>query len=216
MNKKNVLLLLWLILALASCAPMDAPQLIAEHPVEEAIAVYPKIQYPEPGETLIYNAGLTLEVRNVDNAAQKAIQLASALDGYLQSSNTWYQNDDKLIALVLVVPAWRFDEMHTELLKLGKLISEQISGDLIPAEPNSWTQYSYFTVQLHPKDTVMPPISFPDWRPITTFQKAWDVFMAIFGFLVDIVIWILVVIGPFILLGWLGRLLYRKIKIQQK
>jgi hypothetical protein len=35
-----------------------------------------------------------------------------------------------------------------------------------------------------------------------TFQRAFGVFVNIFGFLVDIVIWVGVVIGPFLLIGW--------------
>jgi membrane protein required for beta-lactamase induction len=31
---------------------------------------------------------------------------------------------------------------------------------------------------------------------------AWGVFTAIFGFILDVLIWVIVVIGPFALMGW--------------
>ena len=48
------------------------------------------------------------------------------------------------------------------------------------------------------------------WRPAVgnperTFASALQVFTTIFGFLVDILIWLLVVVGPFVLLVWGGR-----------
>lgn len=194
--------LLLLSIALASCSSPGVAQLIAEHPADEPIAIYPSIPIPEPGDSITYNATIYLEVRQVDRAAEKAILLADHFDGFMVSTNSWYRKDDKHIQLILAVPAWRFDEMHAELLRLGELRSEQISGEVISPREYPQTQYSYFTIYLQP---TFPKLSLPDWRPIVTFQKAWDVFISIFGFLIDILIWILVLAGPFVLLGWASK-----------
>lgn len=210
--KHSIVLLLTFILA--ACSSPDEPQLIAEYSSEEAIASYPNVAMPEPGNMEIYNATLFIEVRQVDKAAEKAILLANHFEGYLVNSRIWLQNNDKYIHLVLAVPAWRYEDMHTELLRLGELRSEHITGEITSVEEQAWGQYSYFTVQLFPTTTSIPHISLPNWRPVQTVQKAWDVFITIFGFLLDIVIWVVVVVGPFVLLGWIVQLIISKMKVR--
>ncbi|MBN2550223.1 MAG: hypothetical protein JXB15_13755 [Anaerolineales bacterium] len=58
---------------------------------------------------------------------------------------------------------------------------------------------------------------FPDlpgigWNPGRTLRSALGVFLSIFGFLADIIIWLLVVVGPFVLLGWGGMKLARRLR----
>jgi len=201
-------------LLLIACSATETSQLIAEHPFDEAIASYPSLIAPEGVENIIYHASLLMEVRNVERAADKAILLAEHFNGYLVNSQSWFQNNEQYIHLVITVPVWYFEEMHVELLKLGRVKSEQISGDIIPGMEYAHGQYSHFTLQLHPKASAFGSVSLPDWRPIQTFQQAWGVFMAIFGFILDIVIWVLVVAGPFVLLGWLIKVWVSKWRTQ--
>jgi hypothetical protein len=50
----------------------------------------------------------------------------------------------------------------------------------------------------------------PAWRPARTLQQAFSVFLSIFGFLTDILIWVVVVVGPFLLIGLGIGLIIRK------
>jgi hypothetical protein len=212
MKTQSFLIFFLLILLLSACALADEPQLIAEHPAEQAIAIYPVLPAPEPGHSIIYHANLLLEVHQVERTADKAIFFAQQFDGYLVNSQSWFQGNEQYIHLVLAVPAWHFADMHVELLKLGELQSEQISGDIISGYDTIQGQYSHFRLQLHPRGNAFGAISLPDWRPIQTFQQAWDVFTAIFGFLLDILIWVLVVAGPFAVAGWLIRRWVKKLQ----
>jgi hypothetical protein len=167
-----------------------------------------------PGLVVVYNATLDLEVLNVDRAAEKAKNLAYEYRGYLTSSQSWYQEGELHITLVLAVPVVYFDTVHQALLRLGDLVSERVTGELRPSGygEDSWGAFSHITLHLHPKDTLLPSFNLPDWRPVGTFTKAWRVAGAIFGFLLDILIWVGVVAGPFVLAGWTLVVLIRRRK----
>lgn len=208
-------LVLCLILALAGCAGGDEPpQLIASYPVEKQIAIYP---VTPPDMVVVYNATVEIEVSNVDKAAEKAHNLVYQYGGYLASSQSWYQGGEKHATLVLAVPFIQFESVRRALLSLGDLVRERVSGELKPAEfgDHDWRTFSYITLQLYPKDSIMHPLTLPDWRPLQTLSKAWGVLASILGFLVDIIIWVVVVAGPFVLIGWLVRVLFqRKAKME--
>ena len=95
MKAQTYCLFLLLIPLLSSCAPANEPQLIAEHPAEQAIAIYPIPPEPEPWQSIIYHASLLLEVHQVERAADKAIRLAEHFGGYLVNSQSWFQNEDR-------------------------------------------------------------------------------------------------------------------------
>ena len=204
MQKKLFLLFVWVIL-LTGCSQTDGPEQIAAHPQEEPIAVYARM----PDRTVIYNATLDLEVSNVERAAERAREIAFDQGGYLVNSQAWYRDGEKHTTVVLAVPAYRFDHARDNLLRLGNLVGEWISSDLVSPGDGVWDAYSQITVYLHPKETAWSGISLPKWRPVRTFQRAWEVFISIFGFLLDIVIWVVVVVGPFVLIGWGVQKVYR-------
>ena len=192
-------------LLLAGCAGEDAPRLIAAQPREaEPIAVYP-VEPPPPSPQVIYTAALTLNVRDVAESAEQAISLAGGQGGYLVNSQVWYQDEDRYTLLTLAVPVARFDNLRRDLLRLGDLESEQVSGELVGYGGDAWYTYAQITVYLQPRGFAWPDFSLPDWRPLRTFAQAGEVFLAIFGFLLDLLIWLLVVPGPFLLAGWLMR-----------
>jgi len=188
----------FLAVLLLACSSSEGPEQIATFPIETPIAVSPR----NPDPAMVYNATLDLEVSNVERAAERAKETAFEQNGYLVSSQSWYQDGKKHMNVVLAVPAFRFDATRDELLRLGSLVGEWISSELISNNGDYWETYSQITLYLHPKDSTLPQISLPEWRPISTFEKAWGVFVLIFGFLLDIVIWVLVVAGPFVLIGW--------------
>lgn len=139
-------------LALAACGGSATPQLIGSYPrgSEGGVVTSPG---SAPANTLVvYNAYLELEVFDTDSAADRAEQVAYDYGGYLVSSQSWYQDDQKYATLTLAVPAARFDSAHEALLRLGTLKSESVSGDLVSTGDgsNGWNTYSHITVQLRP------------------------------------------------------------------
>ena len=196
--RKRFIWLFLMIGLLAACSRAEGPEQIASYPRDEPIAVYPR-----NSETLvIYNATLDLQVSDVERAAERAKEIAFDHNGYLVSAQSWYQDGEKHTTVVLAVPAFGFDPARSELLRLGSLVGEWVSSELISTSESDGDTYSHITVYLHPKDFAWPEISLPKWRPVRTFEKAWGVFISIFGVLLDMVIWVAVVAGPFLLIGW--------------
>ena len=198
MKIKLTLLILLLSINLLACSTSNGPEQIAVYPQEPAIAVYPH----QTEKKRIYNATLEVEVSKVERTAERAKDIAFEQGGYLVSSRSWFQDGEKQMTLVLAVPAHRFEIAYSELLRLGSLKGEWISSELLENGNLNWDVFSEITLYLHPRESKMPAFTFPNWRPVRTIEKAWEVFISIFGFLVDIVIWIVVVAGPFVLIGW--------------
>jgi hypothetical protein len=197
MTKKLFLLFVLVAAFLSACANADGPEQIAAFPKEEPIAVYPRM----PENQVVYNATLDLEVSDVERVAERAKEIAFEQQGYLVSAQSWYRDGEKHSTVVLAVPAPRFDRARDDLLRLGTLTGEWISSELVAAGDGGQDTFSQITLYLHPKESGFPEISLPQWRPVRTFHKAWDVFTSIFGFLLDVLIWVAVVVGPFLLIG---------------
>ena len=114
----------------------------------------------------------------------------------------WTQDGQTCIQLVLAVPAPNYEALHQAILDLGTLDSERVSGEWVSSRyGNDWSVYSEITVTFYPRSTVRPLISTTGWSPVHTLERAWRVFVTIFGFVVDILIWVTVLVGPFILMG---------------
>jgi len=198
MKNKPIIMLVLVIGFLAACSKMDGPEQIAAYPNEEPIAMSAR----SSESTVIYSATLDMEVSNVERAADRAREIAFEQGGYLVSTQSWYRDGEKHTTLVLTVPAFRFDQTKDDLLRLGNLIGEWISSELGFPGNNTRETYTQITIYLHPKESVFSEFSLPKWRPVRTLEKAWGVFVSIFGFLLDVIIWVVVVAGPFILIGW--------------
>ena len=197
MKKKFILIIALLIGLFTACSKVDGPEQIAAYSKDEPIAVYPL----SPESTVIYNATIDMEVSNVERATDRAQEIAFEVGGYLISSQSWYRDGEKHTTLVLAVPAYRFDLVRDDLMRLGKLSGEWISSELVSHGSGMQDTYAQITIYFHPRETGFPKISFPNFRPLHTIEKAWGVFVSIFGFLLDIVIWVIVVAGPFVLIG---------------
>ena len=187
------LMVIGLALGLAACTASGAtPQLIG---------AYPKTTSAPPPPNIVYNSNLTLEVYDTASAADRVIQIAYDYGGYLTDSEMWSVGNDQYFTLTLAVPAAQFSGVREAILKLGALTNETVSGD--------WTysgrldEYSTLTVGLRPARPSLPrPAPFNlGWNPASTFARAFGVFASIFTFLVDAVIWVTVVAGPFVLMG---------------
>ena len=196
MSGLRVSILVLLVLLLTGCAASAGPVQVASFPLATPIAKYP----PDP---ILYRTYIELLVSDVDHAAETAAYRTSAYNGYLVSSDAWYADGRKVISLELAVPTYNFENLRQELLGLGQVVNESLSGQ--PVDPPSYShpvEYSQITLQLRPSGYfVPPPIQPPTWRPARTLHQAFSVFLSIFGFLTDILIWVLVVAGPFLLIG---------------
>ena len=198
--KANFYFLLLIGLILTACSGESPPRLIAAYPSETTIATYPRPQHQSV--QMVYTDHLELEVKSVDRAAERVREIAYEQGGYLVNTQSWYQVGEKHIMLEMVVPADRFDASRRALLRLGQLVSERNSGELVPPNGVQWDRFSEITVYLLPESPSVPKTTLLNWHPAQTFIKAWDVFLSIFGFILDAAIWITVVAGPFMLIGW--------------
>jgi hypothetical protein len=192
-------ILVILIALLTGCAASAGPVQVASSPRLTPIAKYP----PDP---ILYRTYLEILVSDVDRAAQTAAYRASAYNGYLVSSDSWYTDGCKVISMELAVPSYNFENLRRDLLSLGQVVNESLSGQ--PANPPPYDNlvgYSQITLQLRQAGYSVPPIEPPiepsGWNPIRTLHHAFSVFLSIFGFLTDILIWVVVVAGPFLLIG---------------
>ncbi len=197
-----------LLLSLAACSGASNPQLIAAYPSK----ANPKAQTVR-SEQFVYDAFMEMDVWNPDAAAERAEERAYDYDGYLVSTQSWTQAGQKHIQLVLAVPAPNYEALHQAIQDLGTLQSEHVSGQWVSSRYGSdWSVYSEITVTFHPKSSGRPVIAAAGWNPVRTLERAWRVFVTIFSFLVDILIWVMVLVGPFILMGLGLRVVIRKLR----
>lgn len=202
-RNRFILLITALTLLATGCA--GAPHQIATYPQENTVAVYPS----QGG--YVYNASLEMEVRHPDSTAERAIQLTQDYGGYLSDSQSWWVDGEEQVSLELMVPAINFEALYAEIQRLGDVTSEHVyarwdgSGD-------GWSVYSQINLILHGKPTRWPSIYMGNFHPLDTLRQAWSVSMTIFGFLFDVLIWVVVVLGPFVLIGLGARKLYLKIR----
>ena len=113
---------------------------------------------------------------------------------------------------MVAVPAINFDKAFNALSRLGKVVNQHISGEWASqGTGDGWTVYSEITVLLNDAhSTWARPIG--GWRPVRTLSSAWDVFVAIFGFLADVIIWLIVVIGPFLVLAYVVHRVVKRLR----
>jgi hypothetical protein len=182
--------------ALAACSGSATPQLISS---------YPRYGTPTPfaPRARVYNTSLEIEVADVDAAAQQAVRLAYDNGGYLVAAQSWYQDGRLRTALTLSVPASQFDTLRRSLIALGRLLDERLNSQpapwpAFPAQPESIVSVTFSTAGPLAELPVLPSLG---WSPARTFAQAFGVFASIFTVLVDVLIWVSVVIGPFVLMG---------------
>jgi hypothetical protein len=163
-------------------------------------------QQPPANVLVVHNAYLEMEVRRTDAAVAEAERIALNQGGYLVRAQNWTEEGRQHATVTVAVPVARYDEARQALRALGTVLSESVTGDLLPISTDNpeWTTYSHLTVQLRPSARAVfsSPLTVTTmWRPMQTFREAWGVFASIFLFLLDIVIWLVVVVGPFLLVG---------------
>jgi hypothetical protein len=115
----------------------------------------------------------------------------------------------------MAVPVAQFDAVRAALAGLGESLSERVSSEVSAAGSgaNLWNTFSDITVFLRPAPGLaLPRFEARGWNPTRTFERAFRFFYSIFAFLADIVIWVAVVAGPFLLLGLGARWITRRLR----
>jgi len=202
MYRRTILIFLGF-LFLAACSGIQSPRLIAALPMGGQ-----EQSYPVPASQIIYDAYLEIEVFDPVDAAAKAGDLAETFGGYLISSQTYRWEKESQVTVVLAVPGSSFEKLRAALVRLGRLKHERLSGDW---QESDWRVYSEVTVNFQPSAVSLPDLP-GGWNPGLTLRRAFSVFLQIFGFLADILIWVVVVVGPFFLIGWGAFRLFRRLR----
>ena len=90
-----------------------------------------------PGQMVIKDARMDLEVENTDRAINDVTNLAANQGGYIISANTWFDGDQKFATISMGVPSGNFERTLTFLRAIGlKVLSETASGQDVTAEYN--------------------------------------------------------------------------------
>ena len=189
----------WLVLLallLAGCAPGSAT-MIASYPQSTAYV-------PRPQATALNNSNrLTLQVDDVPYATSQAIDLAQRYGGWVVDRDCRGEGADQFANLVLAVPAYNGERLRRMLFGLGQVIDRDTWSAATGCVSCPDVSYIYLELTPYPPAPVAAPSLHPDqnWNPAWTLRHAWQVTAGIFTFLLDGLIWIAVVAGPFVLIG---------------
>ena len=209
---KKTFLLVWVLFILSACSGGAQSQMseqpIASYPKNSPVAISP----PPSDVTYVYESYIELLVNDVDQIAARTEKLTIEHNGYLSDSQSWFIDGRKIVTLVLAVPTYNYQSLHRSIVNMGQVVNESVSGELLmTGQPGEFLPFSHITLQLRPSSKIMlPRIDPTGWNPVNTFRRAFTVFLTIFGFLADIIIWIVVVGGPFLLMFILARIFLRK------
>ena len=134
----------------APAAPMEAPAAAEGFAQAPAIAATPAPAQPPPGaggvaglivsdsgRMVIKDAIMELQVQNTDRAVDDVTNLAVTQGGYIISSRTWFDNDQKYANIKMGIPSANFERTLTFLRALGlKVVNETASGQDVSSEYN--------------------------------------------------------------------------------
>jgi hypothetical protein len=190
------------IIIFSACAS-ESPKQVAAAPKNSPIAVFPN------QIAIVYQGNMELKVADVDSASIQLERMAGKYGGYLAGTQSWWIDGRKITILELFVPTANFESLCNAVRGLGSLVSESISSVVVSDKPSS--HFSSLTVQLRSGGSLPTPPIHSGWDPLRTVQRAWQVFLTIFGFLADILIWVVIVGGPFVLIALGIRVLLRRL-----
>jgi len=195
------------ILAACSGGARSEPEMIASFPASDPGSLQPVS--PHPPDQFVFDAFLELNVSNIRDTSGQAIDLVYQYGGTLVSIISWKTGNIAHTKLVLTIPMTYFDKTFNALSELGTVVNQQMNGGWVRSESGEyWNATSEITLELHERTSIRS-WKIGSWSPLRTLSHAWDVFVTIFGFLADVIIWLVVVLGPFMILAYI---LYRVIK----
>ncbi len=134
--------IVWLGALAASCAPAQAPTLVASYPKVSAGGNSPGMF--ADGPVVVENVCLTLEVGDLDGAAEEAARWAFEYGGYESGRYAWQAGEGRIVSQEIFVPLDRSDTFHTRLLQMGWKEKESVTrhSEGGYSHPESWAQFS--------------------------------------------------------------------------
>lgn len=196
-------LLLPAALLLGACGGGGTPGLIAAFPTGVSEPPREITSQREPGGESVY---LALHVEHLDRAVREVREAASEYGGYVVDTQSWQEGKFDNRILVLKVPGVHFERVLDRLKDIGELESEHVTraGGKDGRYESGQIPMAAITVHLLAEKTFWSGVELPGWNPGETIAKAFSVFIKIFGFAADVLIWVIVVLGPFALIGYVG------------
>ncbi len=189
---------------LTACA--SGPKLIAVQPVNQIAASSFEQAYQ-------FNAELEIEVWNVEAATEEVCQLVYNLDGYIEDSQAYHAAGWTFSRMEISVPNRHFEDLNQDLAKLGRVIHSYVITNQVKSGLGRYpSNTSYLTLIIRSRQASRVQIIQPGWNPLRTLHNAIDVSINLFSFLINLAIWVLVVTGPFFLIGWLAFRAYKRMK----
>ena len=184
-DKIGLLLLVLLLTGLAvACDGASEAKVIATYPRREEAAGGPVVQ----------SAHFELAVYEAEAAARQVMQLARRHEGYIYTFEA--PKGTGHATVVARMPVSEFPSFHRALPRLGTVVSERIT-EVVGGRPVTYTRV---TVILRSSRGPIAPYRVDGWSPADTFRAAFAVFARLFQAVVDGLIWIAVVAGPFALM----------------
>lgn len=199
----GICLMLGIALNLTACGAQEAPELIGSYP-SEPNGNQSKSNSPYDA-VLVYEAEIDLQVRDVYRSSEKITRLANQYGGYLVDSQTWFLGDEDHARLIVKVPSSNFFPMYKAIKKLGEVEFETYIGEPDYDFSKGIGRGEMSEINIHLMSTPSWYDVKPDknWWPLITFQNAFDVSKMIIAFIIDVLIWVIVVLGP-LALAFLG------------
>jgi hypothetical protein len=161
---------------------------------------------PDPPEWTQVDVWYSMLVARPDHAAYAVVQAVQASGGYVFEQFDHYEKGERHVVIEANVPTNGLKSFEASLASIGNLTG---------SSPSAFHSGEYMTqvrVTLSPK---IPPASYVEirgWRPGETFEAALGVLGSILRVLIDFLIWVGVLIGPFFILGYVIR--YARIRGQ--
>lgn len=190
-----------LVVLLAGCGGAGEPRRIGSYP-STASGTSDYYQHPEAA-VIVYHSHMNLEVNSISKTSDRIIDLSHDYGGYIIRSQVWYENSTDNATIVIGVPVFNYDAIRQEILQLGKLKDETVTGEIHPSDYPTWDYLTMSTITVHLSHHDYFVGDIPNkWHPVDTFLQALGVAGSIFRFVFDLVIWVVVIVGPFVLMGW--------------
>ena len=198
MKKRTFSMTLFLFL-LTACSSRNSPLLIAGAPANELIAAYPLTNLPI--QSPVYQGRLELEVRDIQRAVDSILEIAEDNGGFMISIHQWTEDNYPVAQIVISIPAAHFEAAWSQLTRVGRSMGYHVSPDPNPV-PGSFSASSEITITLYQKSWLSLFAGLRNTHLADTLRHAWEILSSLLIFLFDVIVWLLVVVGPFGLLGW--------------
>ncbi|MBA3533626.1 MAG: hypothetical protein H0T73_17050 [Ardenticatenales bacterium] len=185
-------------LLMTGCGGTGEPSLIAAQPQEGGA--------PSHELEVIQSIWIELEVKDLNAAIGRGNDFAVLHGGFQQDASLSTEGQVTRAVLIYSIPTKEVELARRAFLGLGRVLDESIANQVVPVGSGGGQSFSTITVVLH--SPASPTLTLPTLpststlRPARTFQNAFGVFSTLALALLDIVIWLVVVVGPFALVGY--------------